>query len=84
MGSHAQALLDAIATAGAILRGEASRNGYNGDTMYLPVGAHPGEEQPPRRIGNAFGKPMILDEMGNLQIFVGKEARETRRAHLPP
>jgi hypothetical protein len=73
MGSHRKGFLHAIATPRAILRGEASRNGYYRDALHLPIGADPGEEQPPTGITDTLRQPVILDEVGDLQVFVGHQ-----------
>jgi hypothetical protein len=73
VGAHRKGFLDAIATPRAILRGEARRNGDNGDAMDLSVVAHPEKEQPPTGITDALCQMVILDEMGNLEVFIGNQ-----------
>src|SRR5215469_5019104 len=69
MGAHAERLLHPEPTPAAILRREACRNRYNGDAMYLSIVAHPREEQAPTGITDGLCQVVILDQMGNLQVF---------------
>ncbi len=73
MRSHRKRLLDTEPTPRAILRGEARRNRDDGNAMHLPIGAHPGEEEPPTGIADALGQMVILDQGGNLEVFVGDQ-----------
>ena len=61
------------ATPAAILRGVAWRDGHDGNTVQPAIVAHPGEEQSPTGIADAFGQPVVLDQVGDLQVFVGQE-----------
>ena len=73
MRPHGETFLDAIATARAILCSEARRDGYYRDAMQQAVVADPGEEQPPTGIADTFCQSVILDQTGNLEVFVGNE-----------
>lgn len=73
MRSHTEGLLHPFSTARAILRGEARRDGDNGDAMQTPIVADPTEKSIPARIVDAFSKVMVLDEAGYLQVFVGNQ-----------
>jgi hypothetical protein len=72
-----EGVLDTNPTAAAILRRQARGNRTHGSVDTLPILAHPGEEQPPTGITDAFGQMRLLDHPGYFQVFVGKEARET-------
>ena len=41
--------------------------------MQPTIVADPGEEEAPTGITDTFGKPMILDQAGDLEVFVGQE-----------
>jgi hypothetical protein len=69
----AQALLHAIPTARTVLRGEVGRNRNDGNAMQATIIAHPGQEETPRCIADTLRKPMILDHVGNLEVFVGDQ-----------
>ena len=73
MRSDAERLLHPIATARAILRREARRDGYDGDALQPCVVADPTEEAIPARIVDTLGKVPIRDQMGYLQVFVGNQ-----------
>src|SRR5690349_11544759 len=69
MGSYRQAFLDAIAAARTILRGELGWDDDDGDAMQPTIIAHPGEEQPPTGIADTLCQMVILDHVGDLQVF---------------
>src|SRR5579885_616795 len=73
MRANRQAFLHALATAAALLRGEASRDGYDWHIGDLPVVAHPTQEQPPTGISNTLCQMMILDQTSNVQVFKGNQ-----------
>src|SRR5215469_17621901 len=71
VGTRGEAFLHAIPAPTAILRGEAGRDGDDRHISYRAVVADPGEEQPPTGVADTFGKPMILHQVGDLEVFVG-------------
>jgi hypothetical protein len=71
MRALTQRLLDSLTTAAAVLRGEARRDSYHGNAMHLPIIADPGEELPPTGIADTLCQMVILDQVGNLQVFKG-------------
>ena len=75
-----EAFLAPFATAGTILRGELGRDGNHGHVGNRAVGAKPREKLPPRGIVDALGQMVVLDEVGNPQVFVGNQvARPDQR-----
>ncbi len=71
MGPHAERFLHPIPASAAILRGELGGDRDHWHVGNQPIRTHPGEEQPPTGIADAFCQLMILDEMGNLEVFIG-------------
>jgi hypothetical protein len=69
MGAHGERLLHAKATAAAILRGELGWDGYHWDAMDLPIIPDPGEEHSPTGIADGLCQMVILDQMGDLEVF---------------
>src|ERR1051326_5053379 len=73
MGTSRKPLVHPFTTARTILAGEAWGDSYNGNAMQPAIVAQPGEEQPPTGIADTLCQRMILDEVGNLQVFIGNE-----------
>src|SRR5512146_745970 len=83
MRPYAERLLYPLATAAAILRGEASRNRYDWHAGNLPVVAHPPEEQPPTGIADTLCQMVILDQTSDMQVFKGNHVvRQDQRSRL--
>ena len=73
MGASGQALPDPLATARAILRREAWGDSRYRDTGYRPVVLQPAQELAPRRVADALCQLMVLDQIGNLEVFIGNQ-----------
>src|SRR5690349_13350777 len=84
MGTSREAFPDPLATARTILAGEVRWRRYDGYTGNLPVIVEPAQKQPPTGIADTLGKVMVLDEVGNLQIFIGNQVvrRDERTCRL--
>src|SRR2546425_10753706 len=66
-------LLHALSTARTVLTGILWGDGDDGHLMHDAIGLHPTEEVPPCRIMDALGELMILDQVTDLQVFVGNQ-----------
>ncbi|PZW28390.1 hypothetical protein EI42_03144 [Thermosporothrix hazakensis] len=83
MGTHTQALLDPLPTTRTVLTGIGRFHPDHRNTMHLPIIPDPEEKTTPRRVSDPLGQMAVLDEMADLQGFIGKEDRETRQARSP-
>lgn len=73
MRALAQALFDDVPTTTALLAREMRRNGHNGHGMDHAIVLDPVQELPPCSITDAFRKRVVLDQIGNFQVFVGNQ-----------
>src|SRR5437588_3078614 len=71
--THAERLLHRSATRGTRLRGVVWRHRENRNAMHDAIGFHPTEELVPARVMNGFGKMPVLDQIADLQVFVGNQ-----------
>ncbi len=65
--------LDALSTARTILTRIVWSDGDDGHLMHDAIGFHPTEEVTPCRIIDALGKLLVLDQVADLQVFVGNQ-----------
>ncbi|GCE50684.1 hypothetical protein EI42_06350 [Thermosporothrix hazakensis] len=83
MRTHTQALLDSLSTTRTVLTGEGRFHPDHWNTMQRAVVFHPPEEATSRRIRDAPGQMAVLDEMADLQGFVGNHVvRRDKRVRL--
>src|SRR5947207_2887945 len=68
-----QRLHHAPAARGAVLAGIRRRNGHDDFAEYPTVVDQPEQKGTPRRVVNALGEMMVLDEVAHLQVFVGDQ-----------
>jgi len=60
-----------------VLTGELRRHGQTGNGLHGGVVLRPPQEASPSRIVNGLCQVVILDQIADLQVFEGKEARLT-------
>src|SRR5215469_6253094 len=73
MSARGERFLDPESTARAILGGEPRRDGDDRHISYRAVVPDPGEEEAPTGITDALCQMVVLDQIGHLQVFIGKE-----------
>src|SRR6266446_2145820 len=79
--AHTKRLVHSLATPRTVLRGELRGDGNDRNVMQPPIVVDPCQEPSPRCITDGLGKPMVLDEVLYLQVFIGNQvARRDKRA----
>ena len=81
MRPHTECLVDALATARTVLCGELWRDGDDRNVMQFPIIVDPDQEPSPRGIADGLREFVVLDQIGDLQVFIGNQiARCDKRA----